>query len=53
LSKHPVDGFSAGLVDDNNVFEWHVTIIGPPDTLYLMMNRKYVRGLFTAQTLTR
>ncbi|ONM31696.1 ubiquitin carrier protein 7, partial [Zea mays] len=34
LSKHPVDGFSTGLVDDSNVFEWQVTIIGPPDTLY-------------------
>ncbi|XP_008812035.1 ubiquitin-conjugating enzyme E2 7-like [Phoenix dactylifera] len=34
LSKNPVDGFSAGLVDDNNIFEWSVTIIGPPDTLY-------------------
>jgi len=22
LAKHPVDGFSAGLVDDSNVFEW-------------------------------
>ncbi|XP_039018890.1 ubiquitin-conjugating enzyme E2 7-like isoform X2 [Hibiscus syriacus] len=34
LCKNPVDGFSAGLVDDNNIFEWSVTIIGPPDTLY-------------------
>ncbi|KAF2931134.1 hypothetical protein DAI22_05g187300 [Oryza sativa Japonica Group] len=34
LAKNPVDGFSAGLVDDSNVFEWQVTIIGPPDTLY-------------------
>ncbi|PWZ52707.1 Polyadenylate-binding protein-interacting protein 10 [Zea mays] len=25
LSMHPVDGFSAGLVDDINVFEWQVT----------------------------
>lgn len=33
LAKHPVDGFSAGLVNDSNVFEWQVTIIGPPDTL--------------------
>lgn len=33
LMKNPVDGFSAGLVDDSNVFEWNVTIIGPPDTL--------------------
>ncbi|KAJ4971349.1 hypothetical protein NE237_004448 [Protea cynaroides] len=34
LCKNPVDGFSAGLVDDCNIFEWSVTIIGPPDTLY-------------------
>ncbi|KAF7795188.1 hypothetical protein EIP86_006337 [Pleurotus ostreatoroseus] len=57
LTKHPVDGFSAGavypffpsspvqtkinsifssqgLVDDSNLFEWEVMIIGPPDTLY-------------------
>ncbi|XP_039043538.1 ubiquitin-conjugating enzyme E2 13-like [Hibiscus syriacus] len=34
LCKHPVDGFSAGLVDENNIFEWSVTIIGLPDTLY-------------------
>ncbi|KAI0052504.1 ubiquitin-conjugating enzyme [Auriscalpium vulgare] len=34
LTKHPVEGFSAGLVDDNNLFEWEVLIIGPPDTLY-------------------
>ncbi|XP_057970880.1 ubiquitin-conjugating enzyme E2 7-like isoform X2 [Malania oleifera] len=34
LCKRPVDGFSAGLVDETNVFEWSVSIIGPPDTLY-------------------
>ncbi|KAL6123730.1 PREDICTED: ubiquitin-conjugating enzyme E2 7-like [Fragaria vesca subsp. vesca] len=34
LCKHPVDGFSAGLIDEGNIFEWNVTIIGPPDTLY-------------------
>ncbi|KAF8058086.1 UBC7 [Scenedesmus sp. PABB004] len=34
LTKNPVDGFSAGLVDDSNLFEWALTIIGPPDTLY-------------------
>ncbi|KAK2637593.1 hypothetical protein Ddye_032385 [Dipteronia dyeriana] len=34
LCKHPVDGFSAGLVDESNIFEWSVSIIGPPDTLY-------------------
>ncbi|GFS31552.1 ubiquitin-conjugating enzyme E2 [Actinidia rufa] len=34
LCKHPVDGFSAGLVDETNLFEWSVTIMGPQDTLY-------------------
>ncbi|XP_024368296.1 ubiquitin-conjugating enzyme E2 7 [Physcomitrium patens] len=34
LSRNPVDGFSAGLVDDSSVFEWNVTIIGPCETLY-------------------
>ncbi|KAL9247681.1 hypothetical protein vseg_021088 [Gypsophila vaccaria] len=34
LLKHPVDGFSAGLLDDKNIFEWNVSIIGPPDTPY-------------------
>ncbi|KAI0688493.1 ubiquitin-conjugating enzyme [Cytidiella melzeri] len=34
LTKRPVEGFSAGLVDDNNLYEWDVMIIGPPDTLY-------------------
>ncbi|KAJ7584860.1 ubiquitin-conjugating enzyme [Mycena floridula] len=34
LTKHPVEGFSAGLVDDDNMYEWEIMIIGPPDTLY-------------------
>jgi len=34
LSKHPVEGFSAGLIDDDDIFRWEVMIIGPPDTLY-------------------
>ena len=33
LTKCPVDGFSAGLVDENNIYEWDIMIIGPPDTL--------------------
>lgn len=28
LRKHPVDGFSAGLIDDDNVYEWEFTIFG-------------------------
>ncbi|XP_042490617.1 ubiquitin-conjugating enzyme E2 7-like [Macadamia integrifolia] len=34
LLKHPVEGFSVGLVDENNIYEWSVNIIGPMDTLY-------------------
>ncbi|KAJ3546738.1 hypothetical protein NMY22_g1939 [Coprinellus aureogranulatus] len=34
LTKKPVEGFSAGLVDESNLYEWEVMIIGPPDTLY-------------------
>jgi len=33
LSRNPIEGFSAGLVDDTNVFEWQITVIGPPDTI--------------------
>jgi ubiquitin-protein ligase len=28
LRKRPVDGFSAGLVDDDNLMEWDIMIIG-------------------------
>ncbi|KAL4149712.1 hypothetical protein QTP88_003589 [Uroleucon formosanum] len=34
LHKNPVEGFSAGLIDDNDIYKWEVLIIGPPDTLY-------------------
>eukprot|EP00741_Cyanophora_paradoxa_P015956 tig00000042_g15403.t1 len=34
LNKHPVEGFSAGLIDESNPFEWEVTIIGPADSYY-------------------
>ncbi|KAI3641097.1 hypothetical protein MIR68_000876 [Amoeboaphelidium protococcarum] len=34
LTKHPIEGFSAGLVDDSNIYEWEIMIIGPTDTLY-------------------
>jgi ubiquitin-conjugating enzyme E2 G1 len=33
LIKNPVDGFSAGLIDDSDIYKWDVLIIGPPDTL--------------------
>lgn len=28
LQKKPVDGFSAGLVDDDNILEWQIVIMG-------------------------
>jgi ubiquitin-protein ligase len=28
LQKSPVDGFSAGLVDDENILEWQIVIMG-------------------------
>ncbi|MCD7468177.1 ubiquitin-conjugating enzyme E2 G1 [Datura stramonium] len=34
LNRHLVDGFSADLVDENNIFEWSISIIGPPKTLF-------------------
>lgn len=32
LQKKPLEGFSAGLVDDDNLFKWELMIIGPPET---------------------
>lgn len=34
LNKNPVEGFSAGLVEESNPYEWEIMIIGPPDTPY-------------------
>jgi len=34
LAKDPVEGFSAGPTDDNNMLEWDIMIVGPSGTLY-------------------
>ncbi|KAJ3293660.1 Ubiquitin-conjugating enzyme E2 15 [Borealophlyctis nickersoniae] len=34
LAKSPVEGFSAGLSDENNIYEWDVMIVGPEGTDY-------------------
>ncbi|XP_075690667.1 ubiquitin-conjugating enzyme E2 G1-like isoform X1 [Rhinoderma darwinii] len=34
LNKNPVEGFSAGLIDDNDIYKWEVLLIGPQDTLF-------------------
>jgi ubiquitin-conjugating enzyme E2 R len=33
LTTEPVEGFQVTLVDDDNIFDWNVTIFGPPETL--------------------
>lgn len=33
-SAGPVEGFSAGLKDESNLYHWEIMIIGPADTLY-------------------
>ena len=32
LNKDPVEGFSAGLIEENDLYRWEVLVIGPPDT---------------------
>ena len=34
LNKNPVEGFSAGVIDESDIFKWEVMVIGPPDTPY-------------------
>lgn len=34
MQKNPVQGFSCGLPDESNFYEWDVLIIGPQDTVY-------------------
>lgn len=34
LAKNPVDGFSVGLADDSNIYEWQCMMEGPADTDY-------------------
>lgn len=34
LQKKPLDWFSAGLVNEDNIFKWEILIIGPTDSLY-------------------
>ena len=33
LKRSPVDGFSAGLVEESDIYKWEVLVMGPPDTL--------------------
>lgn len=34
LNKNPVIGFSAGLIDDTNLFRWRINVAGPEGTFY-------------------
>lgn len=32
LNKKPTEGFSAGLIDDENLYKWELMVVGPADT---------------------
>ncbi|CAF1414645.1 unnamed protein product [Rotaria magnacalcarata] len=34
FNRHPVEGISAGLIEESNPYAWNVILVGPPDTLY-------------------
>ncbi|KAK9456730.1 ubiquitin-conjugating enzyme/RWD-like protein [Dipodascopsis uninucleata] len=34
FSKHAIPGISVGLVNDDDLYEWEVLLIGPDDTLF-------------------
>lgn len=34
LVKHPVDGFSAGLTEEEDIFKWEIMIMGSEGTMY-------------------
>lgn len=34
LQQQPVEGFTIGLLDDSDIYQWKVGLFGPPDTLY-------------------
>ena len=34
LKNKPIEGFSAGLIDDADIYRWEVLLIGPPATFY-------------------
>jgi len=34
INKNPIDGFSVGLTDNDNIYEWSVMMEGPGDTDY-------------------
>ncbi|XP_064612588.1 probable ubiquitin-conjugating enzyme E2 7 [Liolophura sinensis] len=34
LRRRPMEGFSAGLIDDDDIYKWEVLVIGPQDTCF-------------------
>ena len=59
LNRHPVEGISAGLIDESNPYAWNVILVGPTDTLYEGLNGRdwmekkfsifYLGGFFKAR----
>ncbi|GAU87152.1 hypothetical protein RvY_00045 [Ramazzottius varieornatus] len=50
LQKEKTEGFTAKLVQDDNLFEWEVAIFGPPDTLYAGGYYKAIMNILHPQT---
>lgn len=34
FNRHPVEGISAGLIEESNPYAWNVILVGPSDTFY-------------------
>eukprot|EP00040_Diaphanoeca_grandis_P003881 m.26257 g.26257 ORF g.26257 m.26257 type:complete len:168 (-) comp15333_c0_seq1:231-734(-) len=34
LKKNPVEGFSAGLANEDDIYKWDIMVMGPPDTIF-------------------
>lgn len=54
LQKNPVEGFSAGLNDDSNIYEWDIMIMGPPFVCTFCASSSLLTNckISTAETLT-
>lgn len=41
-----MEGFSAGLADDSNIFEWEIVVVGPPYEIFFCFNKKHSETLY-------
>ncbi|KAJ3211323.1 peptide-N4-(N-acetyl-beta- glucosaminyl)asparagine amidase [Dinochytrium kinnereticum] len=52
LKKNPVEGFSAGLTDENNIYEWEATLSFPPEYPLLPPKMKFVTEMWHPNVYT-